>query len=215
MKKSIPFLILLLATPAAIAMTESWRTCFVDDPCMLADYVYNDSYVPYTDQICTINVTYPNGTMAVTDASMDNNSVGWHNYSYTPPVTGFYPVEVYCSNGIDEGRVEKSFIVWGPKTEVGDGMIYQIYMMMVVIGLGLMFIATITPRHKGAIVPTFSGVFLFAAAFYSFSITQNVAGITYEYIYSELAILWGGLGFLMFGMALWKATGDIPVVIER
>lgn len=106
------FLIFSLSLPIAYATAESWRTCDIDEPCMLGDHVYNDTWSPYTNRICTINITYPNGTSAVSDANMDNNSLGrgFHNYSYTPPVEGFYAVEMYCTNAVDTGRLDRSFV---------------------------------------------------------------------------------------------------------
>lgn len=218
MKKLIIVLMFLVSMQTVSATAESWRTCYLDEPCMLGDHVYNDTWQPYTERICTVNITYPNGTRAVIDGSMDNNTLGtgFHNYSYTPTAGGFYAVEMYCTNGIDSGRIDRSFMVKEAITRGGEGMIWQIYLVLLVVGLGLMFITLFTPRHEKVVVPVLSGIFLFATAFYSYEITQAVGGgITYEYIYPPLALFWGGLGFLMFGMALWKATAELPEIIER
>ncbi len=105
-------IIFIFLLPTIIhSVEESWRTCDVNNSCMMiGEYVYNENYTAHTNQICTVNITYPNGTLAIIDANLENNSDGWHNYSYTPPIAGFYPTEMYCINGTDEGRIDKSFV---------------------------------------------------------------------------------------------------------
>lgn len=191
MKKSIIFLMVLVSFQTVDATAESWRTCYLNEPCMLGDHVYSSTWDPYTDQICTINVTYPNGTQAVFDAVMDNNTLGdgFHNYSYTPTVGGFYAVEMYCTNGIDTGRLDRSFIA-RELEKGGTRMQTEIYMFMLTVA----FLSGLYALNRKEPVTMFISAlfFVLSAVESTVGITKLSAGVEYTYAYESYMWLWGG-----------------------
>lgn len=156
--------LVLIAIPGVIGVQEELGRCEVNNNCIIGEFVYSDSYAPYTTQICTINITYPNSTMAVVNANMHNNTDGWHNYTYTPPLEGFYKAEMFCNASGDVGRIDKSFIAisatitklqesreaeyWVEMTDVGEVLATNNYMAQVFVfnSSGYMVNASSTPR---------------------------------------------------------------------
>jgi len=97
---------------------ESLDRCELDQPCIITESTYNDSYSPYTVEGCLINISHPNGTLAVINADMMNNTLGTavHNYSYRTTVQGYHTVVIFCNfsdylGNNDEGYISKDFIV--------------------------------------------------------------------------------------------------------
>ncbi len=104
-------MLVVFLIPIASAVQEADDVCQTNTECVRGDWIYNDSYDPYTDFGCTINITYPNGTQAVTDGQMTNHSNAWHNYTFIPPVDGYYICEMFCNMSGDVGRKNCNFVV--------------------------------------------------------------------------------------------------------
>lgn len=102
--------LVLLAMPIASAM-ENVDKCEVGLPCQRIVQVWNNSWVPYTTQICNITIYYPNLTLSIDQASMQNNTGGIHNYTYTPQVDGYHPCMMWCFDSGDEAKESCDFVV--------------------------------------------------------------------------------------------------------
>ncbi len=79
----------------------------------IGEFIYNDDYSPTTDD-CTISIYSPAGATLVNEATMTDDSTGWHYYPYTTPVTeGSYPAFITCGATLtgDLMKLDKSFVV--------------------------------------------------------------------------------------------------------
>lgn len=91
-------------------------SCTSGSACELGDFYYNDSFVPYTETCCYVEIRYPNGTMVnLTNPNATANTLGYgfHNFSYTCSVPGFHSAILSCSIGAcvgDQGNQSRSFI---------------------------------------------------------------------------------------------------------
>jgi hypothetical protein len=110
-------LLFAMLIPSVMAM-EDVSKCETNADCVLGAFVYNNSYVPYTTQICNITIYYPNLTLTVDQATMQNNTNGYHNYTYTPTLEGYYPCFMWCFDSGDESRHTCSFVVKDTNTRV-------------------------------------------------------------------------------------------------
>jgi len=100
----------LLIISSAAGM-ESYQKCETDTPCYIDAVVWNNTYIPYTNQICNITIYYPNLTISINQASMQNNSQGIHNYTYNPDINGYHSCFIWCFENGDEAKKGCSFIV--------------------------------------------------------------------------------------------------------
>lgn len=120
MRWIIPIILTLLIVPSALAM-EDVSKCETNSECVIGVWVWNNSYVPYETDICNITILYPNLTVSINQASMQNNSGsgGYYNYSYnTDETEGRYGCMVWCHESGDESKYPCHFVVKDSNTRV-------------------------------------------------------------------------------------------------
>ncbi|MGK0209410.1 MAG: hypothetical protein ACI83O_000687 [Patescibacteria group bacterium] len=89
-----------------------YQRCELNTDCIIAEYVFDNSYNPLTDQICTISIRYPNETLSVHDYNVTNTSYGWHQYIVNiDSPQGIYPSVMCCNNSGDYACIDKTFIL--------------------------------------------------------------------------------------------------------
>lgn len=108
MRKMILFVLIFMITPIAKSV---YYDCYLNEQCDIGDFVYEDDKSMITTNVCTLNMTYTNGTNIVTDGTMTANSISYHNYTYTPTSTGTYRAIMFCNSSGDVGYLDRSFRV--------------------------------------------------------------------------------------------------------
>lgn len=100
----IGFVFAVVVLSSSALAQESWRHCQPNVSCVFGDYMFNDSFSEYTDQICNVSIYYPNQSVWIDNQYMNNWTDGFHNYTPTFTEEGVYPVEMYCVSGNDSLR---------------------------------------------------------------------------------------------------------------
>lgn len=78
----------------------------------VGEFLYDDSYVPDTGAVCTLNVKNTDGSALITSQSLTATADGWYGYTFTSPTTvGYYRSEICCDSGSDHLCIDKSFSI--------------------------------------------------------------------------------------------------------
>jgi len=107
------FVVFVFFFASKIYATESYVP---GETIVIGEFIYNDDYTPTTDD-CTISIYNPSGSVEVNEATMIDDSTGWHQYSFVAPIIqGKYPTFITCGTllGGDLLKLDKTFIVKEP-----------------------------------------------------------------------------------------------------
>lgn len=156
MKRSIgiiPVLMLIMVTTVS-AIPAMYQRCEVDTNCTLGEFVFDDSYSPITDQICTLDMAYPNGTLSLNDELLTNHTDGWHSHIAnlsTDYPEGLYRTYICCDDAGDVSCIDKTFVlgISFDALETGQSGYEQGIMVGIsVIAFIFFFLAIKTDREK-------------------------------------------------------------------
>lgn len=107
---------------ARTAKADAYQTCQPGVDCTLGEYIFDDSYVPVTIDVCTITVTDPDGNVVANQVHTTfGGADGWHSYTFngTAP-EGLYRAIMCCTFDAEKSCKDKSFLLQTPNTVAAD-----------------------------------------------------------------------------------------------
>lgn len=104
------------------AIANATQLCVVDQNCTIGEFVYNNSFVPYTTSICNISIYDTLDTLVVNNAPLLATSLGLQYYIYQPTQIGSYSSFLRCSAQNSTDIIDKGFLSVTNTTTGGGGL---------------------------------------------------------------------------------------------
>ncbi len=110
------FLLLFAVLSPAQVWGSSYQKCAVNSSCVLGEFLYDDSYVPITNAVCTINGRDPDNAVFLNNQNAPHVNDGWYakTVSTTGLSVGIYPTKLCCVTGGQTLCIDKTFSIDEP-----------------------------------------------------------------------------------------------------
>lgn len=93
-----------------VRAAASPQVCTSSQSCSIGEFLYDDSYQPITDGVCTFTSRNPDGSMFINAASLTSTADGWYAHEFTTPtVEGVYRSQICCTADSQYLCIDKSF----------------------------------------------------------------------------------------------------------